>query len=495
MDGFSAEELFTKENGWAYNDFIILPGYIDFSPDDVTLESNLTRNIRIKNPLVSSPMDTVTESRMAIGLAMLGGIGIIHYNNTIEEQAEHVRKVKRFENGFINDPIVLSPGNTLSDIDRIKERYGFSGIPITENGKLNSLLLGIVTNRDVDFETDRTKKLSEVMTTDLVTAKKGISLSEANQILKNSKKGKLPIVDGQGRLVALMSRKDLLKNREYPLASKDPRKQLMVGAAISTREESRERLEALAQAGVDVIVIDAAQGNSIYQVEMIAYIKKKYPDIQVIGGNVVTEEQGATIIKAGADALRIGMGPGSICTTQMTMAVGRAQATAVYRTARYARKQHVPIIADGGIANIGHIAKALALGASAVMMGSMFAGTSEAPGEYFYENGVRLKKYRGMASQEALEAGGAKRYFAEDTKIKVVQGVSGAVVDKGSLNEFVPYLIQGLKHSFQDMGTQDMKSLHDKLYDGTLRFELRSLSAQLEGGVHDMYSYKEPKYI
>ncbi len=495
MDGFSAEELFTKENGWAYNDFIILPGFIDFSPDDVTLESSLTRNIRIKNPLVSSPMDTVTESRMAIGLAMLGGIGIIHYNNTIEEQAGEVRKVKRFENGFINDPIVLSPGNTLIDIDRIKERYGFSGIPITENGKLNSLLLGIVTNRDIDFETDRNKKLSEMMTTDLVTAKKGISLSEANQLLKNSKKGKLPIIDGQGRLVALMSRKDLLKNREYPLASKDPRKQLMVGAAISTREESRERLEALAQAGVDIIVIDAAQGNSAFQVEMIAYIKKKYPDIQVVGGNVVTEEQGSTLIKAGADALRIGMGPGSICTTQMTMAVGRAQATAVYRTARYARKQNVPVIADGGIATIGHIAKALALGASAVMMGSMFAGTSEAPGEYFYENGVRLKKYRGMASQEALEAGGAKRYFAEDTKIKVVQGVSGAVVDKGSLTEFVPYLVQGLKHSFQDMGTRDVKSLHDRLYDGTLRFELRSLSAQLEGGVHDMYSYKEPKYL
>lgn len=495
MDGFSAEEVFTKENGFAYNDFIILPGYIDFAPDEVILESNLTRNIRIKNPLVSSPMDTVTDSRMAIGLSLLGGIGIIHYNNTVEEQATEVRKVKRFENGFINDPIVLSPGNTIRDIDEIKEKYGFSGIPITENGRLNSLLLGIVSNRDIDFETDRTKKLMDVMTTDLVTAKKGISLNEANQILKNSKKGKLPIIDDKGRLVALMSRKDLLKNREYPLASKDPRKQLMVGAAISTREESRERLAALVEAGVDVVVVDAAQGNSIYQTEMIKYIKKKYPEIEVIGGNVVTAEQSENLIKAGADALRIGMGPGSICTTQTTMAVGRAQATAVYRTAALARKYSIPVIADGGIATIGHIAKALALGASAVMMGSMFAGTNEAPGEYFYENGVRLKKYRGMASQEALEAGGAKRYFAEDTKIKVVQGVSGAVLDKGSIFEYVPYLIQGLKHSFQDMGTRDMAILHERLQAGTLRFELRSPSAQLEGGVHDMYSYKEPKYM
>jgi IMP dehydrogenase len=495
MDGFSAEEIFTKENGFAYNDFIILPGYIDFAPEDVVLESSLTRNIRIKNPLVSSPMDTVTESKMAIALALLGGLGIIHYNNTIEEQAEQVRKVKRFENGFINDPIVLSPGNTLADIDAIKNKYGFSGIPITEDGRLNSLLLGIVTNRDIDFETDRTKKLVDVMTTDLVTAKKGISLNQANQLLKNSKKGKLPIVDDRGRLIALMSRKDLLKNREYPMASKDPRKQLMVGAALSTREESRERLDALVEAGVDIVVVDAAQGNSIYEVEMIKYIKKKYPGIEVVGGNVVTEEQCEVLIKAGADALRIGMGPGSICTTQTTMSVGRAQATAVFRTARYARKHSVPVIADGGISTIGHIAKALSLGASMVMMGSMFAGTNEAPGEYFYENGVRLKKYRGMASQEALDAGGAKRYFAEDSKIKVVQGVSGAVMDKGSMFEYVPYLIQGLKHSLQDMGTKDMTTLHEKLQSGKLRFELRSPSAQLEGGVHDMYSYKEPKYM
>lgn len=494
-DGFSADEIFTKKSGWAYNDFIILPGYIDFSPDDVTLDSNLTRNIKLKNPLVSSPMDTVTESNMAIALALMGGIGIVHYNNTIDDQAEHIRKVKRYENGFINEPIVLSPSNTIADIDRIKEKYGFSGIPITENGKLNSLLLGIVTNRDTDFESDRTKKLHEVMTTDILTAKKGISLAEANKILKASKKGKLPIIDDGGRLVALMCRNDLVKNKDFPLSSKNPHKQLMVGAAISTKEESRERLEALVDAGVDVVVIDSAQGNSSYQVDMIRYIKKKYPDLDVIGGNVVTEEQCETLITAGVDGLRIGMGPGSICTTQTTMAVGRAQATAVFRTARYSRKKGVPVMADGGISTIGHIAKALALGASAVMMGSMFAGTNEAPGEYFYENGIRLKKYRGMASQEAMEAGGSKRYFAEDSKIKVVQGVSGSVVDKGSLFDFVPYLIQGLKHSFQDMGARDLKTLHENLIKGILRFELRSPSAQLEGGVHDMYSYKEPKYM
>ncbi|HSA13427.1 MAG TPA: IMP dehydrogenase [Spirochaetota bacterium] len=495
LDGFSAAELFERENGYAYNDFIILPGYIDFAPEDVNLESNLTRNIRIKSPMVSSPMDTVTESKMAIGLALMGGVGIIHYNNTVQEQADQVKKVKRYENGFINEPMVLSPSNIIADIDRIKENYGFSGIPITENGKLESKLLGIVTNRDFDFETDRGKKLSEVMTTDLLTAKVGISLVEANNILKTSKKGKLPIVDNEGRLVALMCRNDLLKNREYPLASKGARKQLLVGAAISTKDEARERLEALVAAGVDLVVIDSAQGNSVYQVEMIKYIKKKFPQIDIIGGNIVTEEQAENLIRAGVDALRIGMGPGSICTTQMTMSVGRAQATAIFKTARYSRKYQVPVIADGGIATIGHISKAMALGASSVMMGSMFAGTAEAPGDYFYENGVRLKKYRGMASQEAMEAGGSKRYFAEDAKIKVAQGVSGSVVDKGSLFDYVPYLIQGIRHSFQDMGARDVKTLHEYLYSGKLRFELRSLSAQIEGGVHDMYSYKEPKYM
>jgi len=490
VDGLSADQLFSKGHGYTYEDFILLPGHIDFAVEDALLETSLTRNIRLKTPLSSSPMDTVTEARMAIAMALLGGIGFIHYNNTIEEQAAEVRKVKRFKNGFIAEPILLSPQHRIKDIDAIKNQYGYSGIPITEDGKVGSKLVGIVTNRDIDFIQDREKPLSEVMTTDLVVAPEGVSLEEANQILRESKKGKLPIVDKNFRLVSLISRRDLLKNRDYPMASKDENKRLLVGAALSTRPEDRDRLEALAHEGLNVVIIDSSQGDSIYQMDMIGFIKHHYPNLDVIAGNIVTAAQGQHLIEAGADALRIGMGAGSICTTQKVMAVGRPQATAVYQCAQYAKQFNVPVIADGGIANIGHILKALSLGASAVMMGGMLAGTEEAPGEYFYKDGVRLKKYRGMGSIEAMNEGGAKRYFADKEKIKVAQGVSGSVVDKGSLLSYVPYLLQGIRQGLQDIGTRTIASLHDSLYDSTLRFERRTNAAQAEGDVHHLYSYE-----
>ncbi|MCA8915413.1 MAG: IMP dehydrogenase [Planctomycetes bacterium] len=492
-NGLSAAELFERTPyALTYNDIILMPGHIDFAPAQVDLTTKLTREITLRKPLVSSPMDTVTEHRMAIVLALCGGIGIIHYNCTIEEQVAQVRKVRRFENGFILDPLVLSPDQTIADVHRIKKQHGFSGIPITEDGTIKTKLVGIVTNRDIDFETDHSRKLREVMTTDLITAKKGISLNEANEILRKSKKGKLPVVDEQGRLVSLTSRRDLRKNRDYPDATKDAKKNLMVGAAISTKNEDRDRLDALAEAGVSVVVIDSAQGDSSFQHEMIKYIKKTHPEIQVIGGNVVTENQAENLIKAGADSLRIGMGPGSICTTQEVMAVGRSQGTAVYHTAKAARKHGVPVIADGGISVIGHIMKALSLGASAVMCGSLFAGTDESPGEYVYREGVRLKMYRGMASLDAMKAGGNKRYFTEQQDVKVAQGVSGFVQDRGSIFDLAAYLGQGLRLAFQDAGVRSVEELHTGLEKGTLRFELRSPSAQREGGVHDLYSYTQP---
>jgi IMP dehydrogenase len=491
-DGEIAASLFGKGRGITYNDFILLPGHIDFGHEEVDLSTKLTRGITIRSPIASSPMDTVTEWKMAAYMALQGGIGFIHYNNSIAEQVEHVRKVKRFENGFITDPIVLGPHNVIADVDRIKEKDGFSSIPITDDGTIAGRLIGMVTNRDTDFEENRQKPLREVMTTDLITAPHGIELAEANRILRESKKGKLPIVDEQGRLVAMVTRSDLVKNRDFPDASKDERKQLLVGAAVSTHAADRERLEALVAAGVDAVVIDAAQGDSTFQVAMIRFCKEQFPDLQIVAGNVVTKSQCNALVEAGADALRVGMGPGSICITQETMAVGRAQATAVYKCSQYARQFGVPVIADGGIANVGCLAKALAVGGHVGMMGALLAGTEEAPGEYYYKEGVRLKRYRGMASIEAMEVGGGKRYFVDDDSIKVPQGVSGFVVDRGSVLNFVPYLLQGLRHSFQDLGVRSLGELHNALAAGTLLFERRSFSAQREGGVHGLFSYEDP---
>ncbi|KAI9731528.1 MAG: hypothetical protein M1834_004648 [Cirrosporium novae-zelandiae] len=511
-DGLDVQTLVDTKarGGLTYNDFLILPGYVNFPANKVSLETRVTKRITLKTPLVSSPMDTVTEHSMAIYMALLGGLGVIHHNCSVEEQAEMVRKVKRFENGFILDPVVVSPKTTVGEAQKLKETWGFGGFPVTETGSLRSKLLGIITTRDIQFHHTPEDPVTAVMSTNLITAPAGTTLTEANEVLRKSKKGKLPIVDEQGNLISLLSRSDLLKNSNYPLSSKLPHsKQLICAAAIGTRPDDKIRLAKLADAGLDIVVLDSSQGNSIFQIDMIKYIKETYPGIDVIAGNVVTREQAASLIAAGADALRIGMGSGSACITQEVMAVGRPQAAAVWSVSSFAARFGVPTIADGGVQNVGHIVKGLALGASTVMMGGLLAGTRESPGDSFVnKDGQMIKAYRGMGSIAAMEdkkaAGGAKdahqqnagtaRYFSEGDKMLVAQGVSGYVLDRGSVTQFVPYLLAGLQHSFQDIGVQSISELKMGVLKGDVRFEVRTASAQMEGNVHGLHSFDKKLY-
>ncbi|KAF4652960.1 Inosine-5'-monophosphate dehydrogenase 1 [Perkinsus olseni] len=492
-DGMAAEKLFNASTtGYTYDDIILMPGHVKTNADEVSVKTRITKKISLAVPIVSSPMDTVTEHHMAIAVAQMGGLGVIHNNNEIAEQVAEVRAVKRFKNGFIMDPITLGPEATIADVDEIKATRGFSTVPVTESGSMGSKLLGLVTSRDIDFRKDRSIKLSEVMTPaeKLVVGCDPISLPEAHRRIRESKKNKLPIVNKNGDLVALISRQDLKSSRNYPNATLDANKQLMVGAAVSTRPCDEARAQQLIDAGVDVIVVDSSQGWSDYQVQFIKRIKHDFPTMEIIAGNVVSVRQAKALLDAGADGIRIGMGSGSICTTQEVCAVGRAQGSAVYHVSKFAAERYnVPCIADGGIQTSGHIMKALSLGASAAMVGSLFAGTEETPGEFFWHDGVRMKTYRGMGSLEAMQNRSGERYFAEAANIKVAQGVSGAVVDKGSVTSLIPYIMEGVKQGMAYVGAQSVSELHAANVSGELRFEAQTGSAIKEGGVHSMLKF------
>ena len=494
MDGCSANTIFKSKHGYTYDDLILLPRYIDFPNSDITLKTQLTKNIRLNIPIVSSPMDTVTESKMAINLALEGGIGIIHCNNTVDEQLKEVLTVKKFNNGFILNPVVAAKNNTISEIEQIREDCGFSGFPVTETGKIDSKLVGFISDRDIDFIKNKEDIIENVMTTELVTAKEGCSLSEAYDILKKNKVSRLPIINDNGDLVSLISRKDLRINKDYPLASKhETTNQLLVGAAITTHTKDKQRAEVLINKGkVDVIVVDSSQGNSTFQIDMVKHLKETYPHVDVIGGNVVTADQAVNLIEAGVDSLRVGMGIGSICTTQNMCGVGRAQGSAVYNVADCASDNEVPIIADGGVSNSGHIVKALSLGASCVMLGSLLAGTDESAGEFVYKDGAKLKKYRGMGSLDAMKKNSSRRYlYDKKAQISVAQGVSGTVSSKGSVHTFIPHLMQGVKHGLQNVGVKTIDDLHEELYGRKLRFELRTVASQMEGNVHHLHTWDE----
>mmetsp|Transcript_17765 Transcript_17765/g.45067 ORF Transcript_17765/g.45067 Transcript_17765/m.45067 type:complete len:508 (+) Transcript_17765:102-1625(+) len=498
-DGMPAVKLLSQGTCYTYDDCIFHPGHIDFPAHEVDLTSNITKNIKLRTPIVSSPMDTVTEGKMAAAMAMLGGMGFIHYNNSVEEQLDEVLLAKTHTPCLMLSPLVLGPNDTVAKMEQLLEQKGQSVVCVTDTCKLGGKLLGVVTELDLDFVNDRFTPLSEVMVVDGPTLPDGTDPKAAYEHMKAERVQAVPLVNGAGELKGVATRQEWrasVRNPAPGAPSLNSQGRLLVGAAVGTRPSDRERVAALYEkGGVDAIILDSSQGDSTYQLEMIAHLKATYPELEVIAGNVCSAFQVERLIKAGADGLRVGMGSGSICTTQEVCAVGRGQATAVFHCSRIAEQLGgVPCIADGGIQNSGHIVKALSLGASAVMCGSVFAGTEEAPGDYFMLDGRRVKAYRGMGSLDAMKKGSESRYHSDTQSLKIAQGVSGTVKDKGSVRALVPFLAQAVKQGYQDLGTCSTEVAHKFLRSGKMRLEVRSGAAQAEGGVHDMNSYEKKRW-
>ena len=473
--------------GITFDDVLLVPASSEVIPNQVDLSTYLTKSIRLNIPMMSAGMDTVTEHRMAIAMSRQGGIGIIHKNMSIQEQAEEVDKVKRSENGVITDPFYLSPDNTLEEANNLMAKFRISGVPITENGKL----VGIITNRDLKFEEDFSKKIKESMTSEnLITAKEGITLEEAKKILAKARKEKLPIVDDDFNLKGLITIKDIEKQIKYPLSSKDSKGRLLCGAALGITANVLDRAQELVNAHVDVVVLDSAHGHSANVLNCVRMIKEKFPDLQVIAGNVATAEATKALIEAGADAVKVGIGPGSICTTRVVAGIGVPQITAVMDCYSVAKEYGIPIIADGGIKYSGDMTKAIAAGANVCMMGSMFAGCDESPGTFELYQGRKYKVYRGMGSIAAMENGSKDRYFQSDAKKLVPEGVEGRVAYKGSVEDTVFQLMGGLRSGMGYCGAKDIEYLKE---NG--RFIKISAASLKESHPHDIHITKEaPNY-
>ncbi|MCI9134979.1 MAG: IMP dehydrogenase [Lachnospiraceae bacterium] len=473
--------------GITFDDVLLVPAYSEVIPNQVNLATLLTKTVKLNIPMMSAGMDTVTEHRMAIAMARQGGIGIIHKNMTIDQQAEEVDKVKRSENGVITDPFFLSPEHTLAEANELMAKFRISGVPITQGRKL----VGIITNRDLKFETDFSKKIKESMTSEgLVTAKEGITLEEAKAILAKARKEKLPIVDDDFNLKGLITIKDIEKQIKYPLSAKDSKGRLLCGAGVGITANVLERVEALVKAQVDVIVLDSAHGHSANVIRCAKMVKDAFPELPVIAGNVATGEATRALIEAGVDAVKVGIGPGSICTTRVVSGIGVPQITAIMDCYEVAKEYDIPIIADGGIKYSGDMTKAIAAGANVCMMGSIFAGCDESPGTFELYQGRKYKVYRGMGSIAAMENGSKDRYFQQDAKKLVPEGVEGRVAYKGTVEDTVFQLMGGLRSGMGYCGTPTVEDLKTKG-----RFIKISAASLKESHPHDIHITKEaPNY-